>query len=68
MQINLSEQLVREAQYIIETNHPLQGPVSIPSEEKGVHAVLSPNPDDLMPLQEIKYDGTSYYLGLPKMS
>lgn len=65
-QVTISEKLREQALALLAQHGKLEGILEIPSEGGEVKALLSPNAADLIPLQEITFQGQTYYLGIPR--
>ena len=63
--VQISQRLKEEALKILASGK-LERAVMIPSSGGEVNAMLSPRATDLIPLQEIEYEGVTYYLGIPR--
>lgn len=62
--ITINDQMVKAATAALTKAEGIDQAVSI--EVDGITAVLSPDSNDMLsPLEQIKHDGTTYYLGLP---
>lgn len=63
----VTPELITEAKRILEKSDTsdIREDIHL-SVTKNLTVVLSSNPNDLIPLHEIKHNNISYYLGLPK--
>lgn len=63
---SVSEGIVERARFILAEVGELDRAVGIVASNDEIHAILSQNSEDMIPLQQIEHAGKVYYIGIPK--
>ncbi len=62
----MSKHITSLARRILEKSNGIEELTEVPSQDGSPSSALSPNKSDLISVQELIYEGKTYYLGLPK--